>query len=27
LKLKEIFIAHDAFIFVSPEYNSSIPRC
>ena len=25
LKLKEIFIAHDAFIFVSPEYNSSIP--
>jgi chromate reductase, NAD(P)H dehydrogenase (quinone) len=25
LKLKEIFIAHDAFIVVSPEYNSSIP--
>jgi chromate reductase len=25
LRLKEIFIAHDAFIFVSPEYNSSIP--
>lgn len=25
LKLKEIFIAHDAFIIVSPEYNSSIP--
>jgi len=25
LKLKEIFIAHDAFILVSPEYNSSIP--
>ena len=25
LKLKKIFIAHDAFILVSPEYNSSIP--
>lgn len=25
LKLKEIFIAHDAFIVVSPEYNGSIP--
>ncbi len=25
LRLKEIFIAHDAFIIVSPEYNSSIP--
>jgi chromate reductase len=27
LKLKEIFIAHDAFVLVSPEYNSSIRRC
>jgi NAD(P)H-dependent FMN reductase len=25
LKLKEVFIAHDAFVIVSPEYNSSIP--
>ena len=25
LKLKEIFIAHEAFVVVSPEYNSSIP--
>lgn len=25
LKLKEIFIAHGAFVVVSPEYNSSIP--
>jgi len=25
LKLKEVFIAHDAFVVVSPEYNSSIP--
>lgn len=25
LKLKEIFIAHDAFAIVSPEYNGSIP--
>lgn len=25
LRLKKIFIAHDAFVVVSPEYNSSIP--
>lgn len=25
LKLKEIFIAHQAFVVVSPEYNGSIP--
>ncbi len=25
LKLKQLFIAHDALVLVSPEYNSSIP--
>mgnify|MGYP000877109154 CR=1 FL=1 len=25
LMLKQVFIAHDAIVFVSPEYNSSIP--